>query len=176
MRDHRYHGHHSLVQAHGAFSRLSSGHRGFGRLGHARVFWLVGILLCSLLCLFLPQSMKRSDAILQYVLPLIGAAGAMMFALSFHQDFFDRACCSGGHYRFRLRLLLAYLAVRAHADLLPRTALHGVGLRCSLPLRQITLAVLDARCPTKPKCCLPCASRHRHADAGRNAPHRRFRR
>ena len=49
---------------------------GLGDWANARVFWLVGILLCS-------------DAILQYVLPLIGAAGAMMFALSFHQDFFD---------------------------------------------------------------------------------------
>lgn len=118
---------------------------GLGDWANARVFWLVGILLCSLLCLFLPQSMKRSDAILQYVLPLIGAAGAMMFALSFHQDFFDPRMlavagiiASGfGYFWLISRFVL--------------TLTFSRGLPCmvwafaaAFPLRQITLAVLDA--------------------------------
>lgn len=118
---------------------------GLGDWANARVFWLVGILLCSLLCLLLPQSMKRSDAILQYVLPLIGAAGAMMFALSFHQDFFDPRMlavagiiASGFGYFWLISRFVLTLAFS-----------RGLGcmvwaFAAAFPLRQITLAILDA--------------------------------
>ena len=55
---------------------------GLGDWANARVFWLVGILLCSLLCVFLPQSMNRSDAILQNLMPLIVEAAPIILSLS----------------------------------------------------------------------------------------------
>lgn len=118
---------------------------GLGDWANARVFWLIGILLCSLLCLIMPQSMKRSDAVLQYVLPLIGAAGAMVFALSFHQDFFDPRLlavtgiiASGfGYFWLISRFVLTLVFSRGLACMVWAFA-------AAFPLRQITLAVLDA--------------------------------
>lgn len=118
---------------------------GLGDWANARVFWLAGILACSLVCLLLPKSLKRLDAVLQYVLPLIGTLGAMAFALSFHQDFFDprKLAVAGivasgfGYFWLISRFVLSLALTR--------------GLPCmvwafaaAFPLRQVVLAVLDA--------------------------------
>lgn len=118
---------------------------GLGDWANARVFWLVGILICSTLCLLTPKSMKRFDAALQYILPLIGAIGAMAFALSFHQDFFDPRklavagiIASGFGYFWLISRFVLTLALSR-------------GLPCmvwafaaAFPLRQVVLAALDA--------------------------------
>lgn len=118
---------------------------GLGDWANARVFWLVGILICAVVCMIIPKRARRFDAILRYVLPLVAAAGAVTFALSFRQDFFDQRTiavvgivASGfGYFWFVSRFVL----------LLSMTQ----GLSCmvwsfaaAFPLRQIALAVLDA--------------------------------
>lgn len=118
---------------------------GLGDWANARVFWLIGILICAVVCMIIPKRARRFDAVLRYMLPLVAAAGAVTFALSFRQDFFDQRTiavvgivASGfGYFWFVSRFVL----------LLSMTQ----GLSCvvwsfaaAFPLRQIALAALDA--------------------------------
>lgn len=178
MRDHRYHGHHSLVQAHGAFSRLSSGHRGFGRLGQ-RPGVLAGRHTSVLAFVFVSAAID--EALRRYT--AVRAASNRRsrcddVRLSFHQDFFDPRMlavagiiASGfGYFWLISRFVL--------------TLTFSRGLPCmvwafaaAFPLRQITLAVLDATMSHEAQVLLAMALPVIAAlMLGRNAPHRRFRR
>lgn len=56
---------------------------------NARAFWLMGILICALVCCLLPKATRKMDVAQRYIIPCIAVAGAMSFALAFHQYYFD---------------------------------------------------------------------------------------
>ena len=60
-----------------------------GEMVNARTFWLLGILLISILFVALPRQISERDRSLTYVMPVLSAVGTACFALSFNQSFFD---------------------------------------------------------------------------------------
>lgn len=61
-----------------------------------RIFFLAGILVISVLYVVVPRTLKRSDRVLRYVLPLLSAFGTACFGLSYHQTFFDPSALAVG--------------------------------------------------------------------------------
>lgn len=118
---------------------------GLGTWANARVFWLVGILVCAIVCMAIPKHARRFDAALRYVLPLVATAGAVTFAMAFHQDFFDQRTiavigivASGfGYFWFVSRFVLLLSMTQGLSCL-------AWSFAAAFPLRQIALAVLDA--------------------------------
>lgn len=61
-----------------------------------RIFFLAGILVIAVLYVAVPRTLKRSDRVLRYVLPLLSAFGTACFGLSYHQTFFDPGALAVG--------------------------------------------------------------------------------
>lgn len=118
---------------------------GLGTWANARVFWLVGIAAAALICLVLPRTVRRMDAVQRFVMPLIAMVGAAMFALAFRQDFFDQrlfaltgVVVSGfGYFWFISRFVLLLALTQGIACL--AWAFTG-----AFVLRQIMLILMDA--------------------------------
>lgn len=121
---------------------------GLGTWANARVFWLTGILAAALLCLLLPRALHRVDAMQRYVIPLVATVGGTMFALAFHQDFFDQrtfavvgVVVSGfGYFWFISRFVLLLALTQGVACL--AWAFSG-----AFVLRQVLLILMDAYIP-----------------------------
>ncbi|MEQ3363038.1 helix-turn-helix transcriptional regulator [Raoultibacter massiliensis] len=60
-----------------------------GEWVNARTFWLLGILIISILFVALPHQIAERERSLTYLMPVLSAVGTACFALSFNQDFFD---------------------------------------------------------------------------------------
>lgn len=118
---------------------------GLGSWANARVFWLFGILVCAMVCVLAPHRSRRFEEALRYILPLVAAAGAVTFALAFHQDFFDQRILAAtgiiasgfGYFWFVSRFVMLLSMSQGLSCMVWSFA-------AAFPLRQIALAVLDA--------------------------------
>lgn len=54
---------------------------GSGLTVNTRLFYLAGVLAFALLCMVLPGQTRRADGVLRFVLPVVGATGALCFML-----------------------------------------------------------------------------------------------
>ena len=118
---------------------------GLSTWANARVFWLVGIALAALVCLLLPRTVHRMDAVQRFVMPLIAMVGATVFALAYRQDLFDQrlfammgVVVSGfGYFWFISRFVLLLAFTQGIACL----AWSFTG---AFVLRQVLLILMDA--------------------------------
>lgn len=115
-----------------------------GETVNARTFWLLGILVASVLLVALPKQIAQRDRSLAYVMPVLSAVGTGCFALSFHQDFFDPtvlavtgiAVAGFGYFWFVSRFVM----------LLARAEEFSTVVWClvaAFPLRQLASLALD---------------------------------
>ena len=61
-----------------------------------RLFFLAGILVCTVAFTAAPRALKRADGMLRFVLPLLSAFGTACFGMSFHQTIFDPGALAVG--------------------------------------------------------------------------------
>ena len=61
-----------------------------------RLFFLAGILVCTVAFATAPRALKRADGMLRFVLPLLSAFGTACFGMSFHQTIFDPGALAVG--------------------------------------------------------------------------------
>lgn len=61
-----------------------------------RLFFLAGILVCTVAFAAAPRALKRADGMLRFVLPLLSAFGTACFGMSFHQTIFDPGALAVG--------------------------------------------------------------------------------
>lgn len=61
-----------------------------------RLFFLAGILVCTVAFAAAPRTLKHADGVLRFVLPLLSAFGTACFGMSFHQTFFDPGALAVG--------------------------------------------------------------------------------
>lgn len=121
---------------------------GLGEWANARAFWLLGILIAALACIFLPRTVRQLDAMQRFVFPLVAMAGAMSFALAFHQTLFDQkllamggVVVSGfGYFWFISRFVLLLGLTQGIPCL-------AVSFGCAFVLRHLLLVAMDAFIP-----------------------------
>ncbi|WP_102379371.1 helix-turn-helix transcriptional regulator [Raoultibacter timonensis] len=116
-----------------------------GEMVNARTFWLLGILLISILFVALPRQISERDRSLAYVMPVLSAVGTACFALSFNQSFFDPTVLA------TTGLTVAGLGyfwfVSRYVALLAKTQGFSVVVWCivaAFPLRQLASLGLDS--------------------------------
>ncbi|MDO5042982.1 MAG: helix-turn-helix transcriptional regulator [Slackia sp.] len=108
----------------------------------------MGILICALVCCLLPKATRKMDVAQRYVIPCIAVAGAMSFALAFHQYYFDQRLLavagivvSGFGYFWFISRFALLLAVTQGIPCL------AWSFAAAFPLRHLLLIAMDAAIP-----------------------------
>lgn len=118
---------------------------GLENWANARFFWLLGICIMGIVCLALPHATRRVDLVLRCTVPLLAFLGALAFALTVHQDFFDQRMMtlfglvlSGfGYFWFVSRFVLFLSLTQGFSSVVWAFA-------AAFPLRLVILLILNA--------------------------------